>query len=130
MSRRPVLMHSLSSSADDRRHEFPHGVAALLNEARERSPLGVRNSRCRRRFAVAARALQLDTRGVRVGPEAMAGLEEVIADDSVYVAATVALETFLSRYIAAILDPSSAPELVAPDARKPPPCRLRPCSRP
>ena len=98
-------------------NEFPHGVAALLNEARERSPLGDEQPLSPPLRSWLARALQLDTRrAFASAPEAMAGLEEVIADDSVYVAAPVALETFLSRYIAAILDPSSAPELVAPDA--------------
>ena len=98
-------------------NEFPHGVAALLNEARERSPLGDEQPLSPPLRSWLARALQLDTRrAFASAPEAMAGLEEVIADDSVYVAAPVALETFLSRYIAAILDPSSAPELVAPAA--------------
>ena len=98
-------------------NEFPHGVAALLNEARERSPLGDEQPLSPPLRSWLARALQLDTRrAFASAPEAMAGLEEVIADDSVYVAAPVALETFLSRYIAAILDPSSAAELVAPAA--------------
>ena len=94
-------------------NEFPHGIAALLNEARERSPLGDEQPLSPALRSWLARALQLDTRrAFASAPEAMTGLEEVIADDSVYVAAPVALETFLSRYIAAILDPSSAPELV------------------
>jgi PEGA domain len=99
-------------------NEFPHGVAALLNEARERSPLGDEQPLSPPLRSWLARALQLDTRrAFASAPEAMAGLEEVIADDSVYVAAPVALETFLSRYIAAILDPSSTPELVTPAAQ-------------
>ncbi len=97
-------------------NEFPHGVAALLNEARERSPLGDEQPLSPTLRSWLARALQLDTRrAFASAPEAMAGLEEVIGDDSVYVAAPVALETFLSRYIAAILDPTST-EQIAPAA--------------
>jgi hypothetical protein len=94
-------------------NEFPHGVAALLNEARERSPLGDEQPLSPALRSWLARALQLDTRrAFASAPEAMAGLEEVIGDDSVYVAGPVALETFLSRYIAAILDPAAAAEHV------------------
>ncbi|HSC29144.1 MAG TPA: PEGA domain-containing protein, partial [Vicinamibacterales bacterium] len=54
-----------------------------------------------------ARALQLDTRrAFAAAPEAHAALEEVMAADSMYVAAPVALETFLSRYITALLEPA------------------------
>jgi hypothetical protein len=100
-------------------NEFPHGVAALLNDARERSPLGDEQPLSPALRSWLARALQLDTRrAFASAPEAMAGLEEVIGDDSVYIAAPVALETFLSRYIAAILDPSSTVE-IAPAAAPP-----------
>ena len=100
-------------------NEFPHGVAALLNEARERSPLGDEQPLSPPLRSWLARALQLDTRrAFASAPEAMAGLEEVMGDDSVYVAAPVALETFLSRYIAAILDPSAAEAI--PVAAAPP----------
>ena len=42
----------------------------------------------------------------------MAALEEVVSDEGMYVAAPVALETFLSRYIASLLEPPT-PEVVA-----------------
>ena len=51
------------------------------------------------------RALQLDTRrAFASAPEALSALEDIVADDSMYVAAPVLLETFLSRYIAALLE--------------------------
>ena len=49
----------------------------------------------------------------------MAALEEVVSDDGMYVAAPVALETFLSRYIASLLEPP-APEPAA-QVEPPPP---------
>jgi len=53
-----------------------------------------------------ARALQLDPRqGFANATEAQSALEEALSDDSGFVAAPVALETFLSRYIAVMLDP-------------------------
>ena len=96
-------------------NEFPNAVPTLLNEARERSPLGDEQPLSPALRVWLARALQVDTRRAFVSAtEALAALEEVIADDSVYVAAPVALEAFLSRYIAAILDPASVVEVVAP----------------
>lgn len=87
-------------------NEFPNGIPALLQDARERSPLGDEQPLSPALRAWLARALQLDTRrAFASAPEAMAALDEVIADDSVYVAAPVALETFLSRYIASLLEP-------------------------
>src|SRR5688500_5804908 len=88
--------------------EFPGGVASLLNEARERSPLGDEQPLSPPLRAWLSRALQLDVRrAFASGPEALAALEEVMMEGSGYAAAPVALETFLSRYIAALLDPSS-----------------------
>ena len=53
-----------------------------------------------------ARTLQLDVRrAFASAPEAAAALEELASDDTMYVAAPVALETFLSRYIASLLEP-------------------------
>src|SRR5262249_12274045 len=53
-----------------------------------------------------ARALQIDVRqGFLSATDAQIGLEEALADDTGFVAAPVALETFLSRYIAALLEP-------------------------
>ena len=53
-------------------------------------------------------------------PEAMAALEEVVSDEGMYVAAPVALETFLSRYIAvaARADPRSRRSRRAPCRRR------------
>jgi hypothetical protein len=47
----------------------------------------------------------------------MTSLEEVVSDDGMYVAAPVALETFLSRYIASLLEPPAS----EPVARVEPP---------
>jgi serine/threonine protein kinase len=87
-------------------NEFPHAIPTLLHEARERSPLGDEQPLSPALRAWLARALQVDTRrAFASAPEAMAALDEVVADDSVYVAAPVALESFLSRYIASLLEP-------------------------
>lgn len=92
-----------------RADEFPQAIPTLLNEARERSPLGDEQPLSAPLRAWLARALQLDVRrAFASGPEAMAALEEVMMEGSGYVAAPVALETFLSRYIAALLDPVAA----------------------
>jgi hypothetical protein len=86
--------------------EYPHRIAQLLNDARARStgtddqplPDALHNW--------IARALQLDPRqGFTSATEAQLALEDALADDSGFVAAPVALETFLSRYIAAMLEP-------------------------
>jgi hypothetical protein len=94
--------------------EFPNHVPTLLSEARERTALGEEQPLSAPLRDWLARALQLDTRrAFASAPEALAALEEIVADDSMYVAAPVALETFLSRYIAALLelpvDPVPAP---------------------
>ncbi len=96
-------------------HEFPSQLPALVNEARERSALGDEQPLSAPLRDWLARALQLDTRrAFASAPEALSALEEIVADDSMYVAAPVALETFMSRYIAALLelppDPIPAPQ--------------------
>ena len=86
--------------------EFPHQIPALLNGARERTALGDEQPLSPGLRGWLGRALQLDVRhGFASAPEAMAALDEVVADDSMYVAAPVALETFMSRYIASLLEP-------------------------
>ena len=95
--------------------EFPNHLPTLLNEARERTALGEEQPLSQPLRDWLARALQLDTRrAFASAPEALSALEEIVADDSMYVAAPVALETFLSRYIAALLelptDPIPAPQ--------------------
>jgi hypothetical protein len=95
-------------------NEFPQAIPALLNEARERSPLGDEQPLSPALRTWLARALQVDTRrAFASAPEALAALDEVVADDSVYVAAPVALESFLSRYIASLLEPVAAEPLTA-----------------
>jgi serine/threonine protein kinase len=89
-----------------RAEEFPHGLPALLRDARERTSLGEEQPISSPLRDWLSRALQIDNRrAFASAPEALSALEEVVADDSMYVAAPVALETFLSRYIAAILEP-------------------------
>jgi serine/threonine protein kinase len=95
--------------------EFPNHLPTLLNEARERTALGEEQPLSQPLRDWLARALQLDTRrAFASAPEALSALEEIVADDSMYVAAPVSLETFLSRYIAALLelptDPIPAPQ--------------------
>ena len=95
-----------------RSEEFPHQLPALLNEARERTALGEEQPLSSSLREWLARALQMDSRrAFASAPEALASLESIVADESTYVAAPVALETFLSRYIAALLEPlpSEAP---------------------
>jgi hypothetical protein len=103
--------------------EFPHAIPTLLNEARERSPLGEEQPLSGALRTWLARALQVDVRrAFASAPEAMAALDEVVADDSVYVAAPVALETFLSRYVASLLDPVATAE---PLTAVPPPAAVQ-----
>jgi hypothetical protein len=111
--------------------EFPNAIPTLLNEARERSPLGDEQPLSPALRAWLARALQVDTRrAFASAPEALAALEDVVADESVYVSAPVALETFLSRYIEALLEPTLAavePAAVQPArAAAPPPAKRQP----
>jgi hypothetical protein len=98
--------------------EYPHRIPDLLNEARERSALGDEQPLSPALRAWLARALQVDVRrSFASAPEAMAALDEVVSDDGMYVAAPVALETFLSRYIASLLEPpvpEPAPRFDAP----------------
>ena len=97
--------------------EFPNHLPTLLNEARERTALGEEQPLSPSLRDWLARALQLDPRrAFASAPEALSALEEIVADDSMYVAAPVSLETFLSRYIAALLELPSDPVPAAPSA--------------
>jgi hypothetical protein len=104
--------------------EFPRGVNDLLNTARERSALGDETPLSHGLRAWLACALQTDIRrAFASAPEALAALDQLISENSAYVPAPVALETFLSRYIAAVLVPAPpvrqepvAPPRVAPAA--------------
>jgi hypothetical protein len=85
--------------------EFPQQIPALLETARERSSLGDGRPLSAGLRQWLSRALQLDMRrAFAAAPEAMAALDELLADESSYVAAPVALETFLSKYIEALID--------------------------
>jgi hypothetical protein len=91
--------------------DYPHHIPALLDEARERSALGDEQPLSPPLRTWLARALQVDVRrSFASAPEAMVAFEELVSDDSMYVAAPVALETFLSRYIASLLEPPVMPE--------------------
>jgi hypothetical protein len=89
--------------------EFPRAAADLLNEARERTALGEEQPLSPPLRSWLARALQIDVRrAFASAPEALAAFDEITADGSMYIAAPVALETFLSRYISALLVPPPA----------------------
>ena len=97
--------------------EYPHRIPDLLNEVRERSALGEEQPLSQPLRTWLSRALQIDVRrSFASAPEAMAALDEVVSDDGMYVAAPVALETFLSRYIASLLDPSASEAVSSVDA--------------
>jgi hypothetical protein len=85
--------------------EFPQQIPALLENAKERSSLGEGRSLSSGLRQWLSRALQLDLRrAFASAPEAMAALDDLLADESSYVAAPVALETFLSKYIEALIE--------------------------
>ena len=87
--------------------EYPRALPDLLNEARERTALGDEQPLSPPLKSWLARALQLDIRrAFASAPEALAALEELTGEGSTYVAAPVALETFLSRYVDAVLQPA------------------------
>jgi hypothetical protein len=86
--------------------EYPHKAAALLAEARSRATVGDDQPLPESLHMWIARALHLDGRqGFTSASEAQLALEDALAAEEGFVAAPVALETFLSRYIAAMLDP-------------------------
>ena len=115
-----------------RTDEYPHRIPDLLSQARERSALGEEQALSQPLRAWLERTLQIDIRrSFASAPEAMASLEEVVSDDGMYVAAPVALETFLSRYIASLLElmpeevarveppPAVVSKAVSPEPAKP-----------
>ena len=90
--------------------EYPHRVPQLLASARARSAGGIEQPLPEGLQAWIGRALQLDLRtGFASATEAQIALEDALTEDSGFVAAPVALETFLSRYISALLEPAPAP---------------------
>jgi PEGA domain len=107
--------------------EYPHRVSQLLNDARARTA-GVEDQPLPEALQNwIARALHLDPRqGFASATEAQSALEDALSDDSGFVAAPVALETFLSRYISVMLDPT--PPVSAPRASVEPPAVKAPAS--
>jgi hypothetical protein len=94
--------------------EFPHAIPALLMHARERTALGEERPLSNAFRNWLGRTLQLDVRrSFASAPEALAALEETLASDSSYLPAPVALESFLSQYNDAVLEPL-APSIGAP----------------
>ncbi len=115
-------------------------VVALLNAATARSTMGEEQPLPASLRTWLARALQLDPRhGFASAIEAQAAFEEVLYEDSGFVAAPVTLETFVSRYISALLEPAYSetrapepPTLTAPIIAPPvqPPAPPPPAPRP
>jgi serine/threonine protein kinase len=95
--------------------EVPHAIPQLLMRARERSPMGDERPLSNAFRNWLGRTLQLDVRrAFASAPEALSALEETLAIDSSYVAAPVALETFLAQYHAALTAPhQAAPQLLS-----------------
>jgi hypothetical protein len=88
--------------------EYPHRVPHLLNGARARSAGAPDQPLPDALHNWIARALQLDIRqGFTSATDAQVALEDALADDTGFVAAPVALEMFLSRYISAMLEPAA-----------------------
>jgi len=111
--------------------EYPHRAGQLLGEARARTAGMDDQPLPEALHSWIARALQLDPRqGFANATEAQSALEEALSDDSGFVAAPVALETFLSRYIAVMLDPlgPGAPKPI--EAAMPAPVATAPPRRP
>jgi hypothetical protein len=104
--------------------EYPHRIGQLLNDARARTTGAGDQPLPDALHHWIARALQLDPRqGFTSATDAQLALEDALADDSGFVAAPVALETFLSRYIAAMLEPA-APIAAAPAVVPPAPAPI------
>ena len=89
--------------------EYPRALPDLLNAARERTSIGEEQPLSPPLKSWLSRALQLDSRrAFASAPEALAALEQLTGEGATYVAAPVALETFLSRYVEAVLQPTTA----------------------
>jgi hypothetical protein len=105
--------------------EYPHRIPQLLLDARARSAMGEEEPLPYELRSWLARMLQIDHKpGFASAVEAQTALEDTLSEDTGFVAAPVALETFLSRYIAALLEPPAPAALpivapAAPPAPKP-----------
>jgi len=117
-----VVALSLILGRPLRDDEFPPAIGDLLSSARERTALGEEQPLSPPLRSWLARALQVDVRRAFASAgEALAALDELTADGSMYVAAPVALETFLSRYISALLVSPPPAITPLPDAQAPAP---------
>jgi hypothetical protein len=95
--------------------EYPRSIGDLLNEARERSALGEEQPLSAPLKSWLSRVLQVDSRrAFSSAPEAAAALDQLTGEGAAYVAAPVALETFLTRYMAALLAPAAPVTQPAP----------------
>lgn len=100
------------------RDEYPHQVSTLLDRARARTSPGIEQPLSEGMRGWISRALQLEVRrAFASASEAASALEEVLASDGLYVAAPVALETFLSRYAMSLLEPVAPPPPIPPPVR-------------
>ncbi len=103
------------------RDEYPHRLGTLLKGARARAAGADDQPLPDALHNWIARALQLDVRqAFQSATEAQTALEDALADDSGFVPAPIALEAFLSRFSAAMLEP--VPQAPAPSA--PPPITI------
>lgn len=110
-----------------RADDYPQRAAVLLSAATARSTMGEEQPLPASLRTWIARALQLDPRhGFASAVEAQTAFEEVLREDSGFVAAPVALETFLSRYISALLEPGHAETAFAIDLPAPSPAAAAP----
>lgn len=122
-----VVALSLVLGRPLRDDEFPRKLSDLLAEARERTALGDEQPLSAPLRSWLARALQVDVRrAFASAPEALGALEEISAENSTYVAAPVALETFLSRYLSAVLAAPAVVSAPAPVAAPAAPIALTP----
>lgn len=95
--------------------EYPQKAGQLLAEARARTAGAPDQPLPHALHAWIARALQLDPRqGFTSATEAQVALEDALAENAEFIAAPVALETFLSRYITAMLEPVAPAALASP----------------
>src|SRR5688572_10481946 len=90
--------------------EYPRALHDLLNSATERTALGEEQPLSPPLKSWLSRALQLDPkRSFASAPEALAALEQLTGEGANYVATPIALASFLSRYVAAVLLPARVP---------------------
>jgi PEGA domain-containing protein len=98
--------------------EYPDKIASLVNDARALSTMGDEQPLPAALRTWLSRVLQLEPRtAIATASDALAALEDALSDDLGFVAAPVALETFLSRYISAMLEPIEEQSAPAPAPR-------------